>query len=185
MWYLVWKHSFAPCAFLLFFSNLQCHTVAQENKQLDLQTHQDDSSIKSMDIALSKRENIENVSQTQNSSVSDSKNFSVEILNNKTLPQIKRPITNGELNLTQSLPTWMATIKSGALQRTGFVALGFMSIIVVFFVVRGIRLRRKKSKSRKYGIITSTDMEMEPLDKDDDDEEETTLFDAQHKYSLP
>ncbi|GFR13387.1 uncharacterized protein TNCT_628121 [Trichonephila clavata] len=182
MWHLLWQYAFAPCSFILIFSNLQCHTVAQENKQVDLLAHQDESSIKSMDIALSKREN---VSQTQNSSVSVNKDFSLELLNNKTLPQIKRPITNGELNLTQSLPTWMATIKSGALQRTGFVALGFMSIIVVFFVVRGIRLRRKKSKSRKYGIITSTDMEMEPLDKDDDDEEETTLFDAQHKYSLP
>ncbi|GFT55980.1 uncharacterized protein NPIL_636471 [Nephila pilipes] len=182
MWYLIWKYTFAPCAFLLVLSNLQCHTVAQENKQLGLQAHQDESPIKSVDNTLSKREN---VSQIQNSSFSDNKNTSVELLNNKTFPQIKRPFTNGELNLTQSLPTWMATIKSGALQRTGFVALGFMSIIVVFFVVRGIRLRRKKSKSRKYGIITSTDMEMEPLDKDDDDEEETTLFDAQHKYSLP
>jgi len=93
---------------------------------------------------------------------------------------------DGNLNSTNSLPYWMRTIESGALQRTGYVVLGFMSIILIFFAVRSIRIHHKKSKSRKYGIITSTasEMEMEPLDNDDEEEEEMTLFDAQHKYSL-
>ncbi|GBM45088.1 hypothetical protein AVEN_152340-1 [Araneus ventricosus] len=173
---------FAPFVSLIIYSILQCHTVAYDNKLLGLPSHQDDSFTKS--IALFKRESDGNASQTQNLNASENKTIAVDILNNRTFSQVKRPITNGEVNVTHSLPAWMDTINSGALQRTGFVALGFMLIIVIFFVVRAIRLRHKKSKSRKYGIITSTDMEMEPLDKDDDDEEETTLFDAQHKYSL-
>ncbi|KAF8771786.1 hypothetical protein HNY73_019161 [Argiope bruennichi] len=173
---------FAPFVFFIIYSILPCHTVAYDNKVSSFQSHHDDSSAKS--IPLFKREVDGNSSQTQNLNASDNKTVVVDLLNNRTFPQIKRPITNGEVNVTHSLPAWMDTINSGALQRTGFVALAFMLIIVIIFVVRGIRLRHKKSKSRKYGIITSTDMEMEPLDKDDDDEEETTLFDAQHKYSL-
>ncbi|GIY96680.1 uncharacterized protein CEXT_119271 [Caerostris extrusa] len=169
--------------FFLNFSILQCHTVTYEHKLGSL-TYQNEATVGSLGISLSKRQAVDNVNQIQNLSISDNKTASVEFLSNRTVLQTKPPIISGEVNITQSLPAWMTTIKSGALQRTGFVALGFMSIIVIFFVVRGVRLRHKKSKSRKYGIITSTDMEMEPLDKDDDDEEETTLFDAQHKYSL-
>nr|XP_042907807.1 uncharacterized protein LOC107456310 [Parasteatoda tepidariorum] len=85
-------------------------------------------------------------------------------------------------NSTHNVPSWMVPIKSGALQRTGFVVLGFMIIILLFFVVRSVRMHHKKSKSRKYGVITSTDMEMVPLDNDDEEEEEMTLFDVKQKF---
>lgn len=47
-------------------------------------------------------------------------------------------------------------------------------IICLFF----FRIRRKRSKSRKYGLITArgTDMEMAPLDQDDDDDEDMTVY---------
>lgn len=42
------------------------------------------------------------------------------------------------------------------------------------------RLRRKRSKTKKYGIIAkSGDLEMTPLDQDDDDDD-TTVFEAQN-----
>lgn len=44
-------------------------------------------------------------------------------------------------------------------------------------------MRRKRNKSRKYGVITTNNdsaLEMEPLDNSDDDDEDevTTLFEA-------
>lgn len=42
-------------------------------------------------------------------------------------------------NSTHNVPSWMIPIKSGALQRTGFLVLGFMVIILLFFVVRSVR----------------------------------------------
>ncbi|GFO11782.1 membrane protein fam174-like [Plakobranchus ocellatus] len=52
------------------------------------------------------------------------------------------------------------------LLRTLYVSLGVTGIVVCYFVVRAVRLRRRRSKSRKYGIITQHDqgdVEMEPL----------------------
>lgn len=152
-------------------------------------SHQNESVPQANKIELYKRvdrnqENIESENKSRDVSTPENKVVSPNLNNNSVTVHNKPSVIEDQLNATASLPPWM--LKEGALQRTGFVALGFMSIVLIFFAVRAVRLRQKKSKSRKYGIITSTasDMEMEPLDKDDDEEEDTTLFDAQHKYSL-
>lgn len=81
-----------------------------------------------------------------------------------------------------ALPSWFLTMNSGAAMRTFYVVAFVMSTVVIYFIIRAVRLRRRKSKSRKYGVITSTSaLEMEPLEKgDDDDDEDTTLFDVHH-----
>lgn len=65
------------------------------------------------------------------------------------------------------------------LMRAFYVLLALTAVVVVYFVIRSWRLRRKRSKSRKYGLITArgTDMEMAPLDQDDDEDDDMTVFD--------
>ena len=45
------------------------------------------------------------------------------------------------------------------------------------------RTRRRKNKSRKYGLISSSgnDLEMEPLDQDDEDDEDMTVFEVNNR----
>ncbi|ESO88182.1 hypothetical protein LOTGIDRAFT_234730 [Lottia gigantea] len=63
------------------------------------------------------------------------------------------------------------------LLRTLYVLIALTSIIVVYFMVRAFRLRHKRNKSRKYGLITApNDLEMAPLDQEDDDEDDMTVF---------
>ncbi|XP_069736262.1 membrane protein FAM174A [Phaenicophaeus curvirostris] len=50
--------------------------------------------------------------------------------------------------------------------------------LIVYFVIRTVRLRRRNSKTRRYGVL-DTNMELTPLEQDDYDED-TTLFDASH-----
>ena len=45
--------------------------------------------------------------------------------------------------------------------------------------VRFFRLKREKSKSRKYGVLTNG-MEMDHLESDSDDED-TTVFELNHR----
>ncbi|KAM6226377.1 membrane protein FAM174A isoform 1-T1 [Spheniscus humboldti] len=52
--------------------------------------------------------------------------------------------------------------------------------LVVYFVIRTVRLRRRNRKTRRYGVLDTNieNMELTPLEQDDDDD--TTLFDANH-----
>lgn len=45
------------------------------------------------------------------------------------------------------------------------------------------RTRKRKSKTRKYGLITSSgnDLEMEPLDQDLDEDEDMTVFEMNNR----
>jgi hypothetical protein len=76
------------------------------------------------------------------------------------------------------------TENRGMLMRTLYVSLGVTGIAVVYFVVRSVWLRRKHTKSRKYGVATQRgnhrDMEMEPLGDGDneDDDDDYTVFEA-------
>ncbi|XP_013775729.1 uncharacterized protein LOC106460559 [Limulus polyphemus] len=75
----------------------------------------------------------------------------------------------------------------GALTRTMYVVVAGMMIVILYFVIRMVRSRRKRNKSRKYGLITTpgSELEMQPLDKsDDDDDEDTVLFEAQHHKTV-
>ncbi|GLH16533.1 Uncharacterized protein GBIM_20785 [Gryllus bimaculatus] len=79
---------------------------------------------------------------------------------------------NGPLNgLFSRTPT-------GAALRGLYVFVGLSAVVMLYIAVKLIRLRRKKMRIRKYGLIANADdVEMTPLGADDDDED-TTLFDA-------
>ncbi|NXK41192.1 F174A protein, partial [Piprites chloris] len=53
--------------------------------------------------------------------------------------------------------------------------------LIVYFVIRTVRLRRRNRKTRRYGVLDTNieNMELTPLEQDDDDDD-TTLFDASH-----
>ncbi|XP_059690217.1 membrane protein FAM174A [Gavia stellata] len=53
--------------------------------------------------------------------------------------------------------------------------------LIVYFVIRTVRLRRRNRKTRRYGVLDANieNMELTPLEQDDD-EDDTTLFDANH-----
>ncbi|XP_035426850.2 membrane protein FAM174A [Cygnus atratus] len=53
--------------------------------------------------------------------------------------------------------------------------------LIVYFVIRTVRLRRHNRKTRRYGVLDTNieNMELTPLEQDDDDDD-TTLFDANH-----
>ncbi|NXC19024.1 F174A protein, partial [Corythaeola cristata] len=53
--------------------------------------------------------------------------------------------------------------------------------LIVYFVIRTVRLRRQNRKTRRYGVLDTNieNMELTPLEQDDDDDD-TTLFDASH-----
>ncbi|KAM6991262.1 membrane protein FAM174A [Passerculus sandwichensis] len=55
--------------------------------------------------------------------------------------------------------------------------------LIVYFVIRTVRLRRQNRKTRRYGVLDMNieNMELTPLEQDDDDDDDdTTLFDASH-----
>ncbi|XP_056370806.1 membrane protein FAM174A isoform X3 [Oenanthe melanoleuca] len=53
--------------------------------------------------------------------------------------------------------------------------------LIVYFVIRTVRLRGQNRKTRRYGVLDTNieNMELTPLEQDDDDDD-TTLFDASH-----
>uniref|UniRef100_A0A1B6DK16 Uncharacterized protein n=1 Tax=Clastoptera arizonana TaxID=38151 RepID=A0A1B6DK16_9HEMI len=62
---------------------------------------------------------------------------------------------------------------------TGFyIFAGLSALIIFYFVIKALRLRRRRSKVRRYGILTShEDVELSPLENGDDDDEDSTVFD--------
>ncbi|XP_058027334.1 membrane protein FAM174A [Ahaetulla prasina] len=53
--------------------------------------------------------------------------------------------------------------------------------LIVYFVIRTVRLRRRNRKTRKYGVLDTNieNTELTPLEQDDDDDD-NTLFDANY-----
>uniref|UniRef100_A0A8U7N853 Transmembrane protein 157 n=2 Tax=Corvus moneduloides TaxID=1196302 RepID=A0A8U7N853_CORMO len=53
--------------------------------------------------------------------------------------------------------------------------------LIVYFVIRTVRLRRRNRKTRRYGVLDThiENMELTPLEQDNDDDD-TTVFDANH-----
>ncbi|XP_062985637.1 membrane protein FAM174A [Elgaria multicarinata webbii] len=53
--------------------------------------------------------------------------------------------------------------------------------LIVYFVIRTVRLRRRNRKTRRYGVLDTNieNTELTPLEQEDDDDD-TTLFDANH-----
>lgn len=101
-------------------------------------------------------------------------------------PRVKEPVATPAANTTRRNSTTtlfgIANIEqtNGVVLRAFYVIVGVMMIILVYFVVRIVRSRYRRSKTRRYGIIAtqSAELEMQPLDRADDEEEETTLFEA-------
>ncbi|OWF41622.1 membrane protein FAM174-like [Mizuhopecten yessoensis] len=69
------------------------------------------------------------------------------------------------------------------LLRTLYVLIGVTSVVILYFVFRAWRIRGRRSKSRKYGLITTrgSDLEMAPLDADDEDED-MTVFEMNDRH---
>lgn len=89
-------------------------------------------------------------------------------------------------NDTVKEKTIMETIKDNKdmLMRAFYVLIGVTAIVVIYFGVRAWRLRRKRNKTKKYGLISGrgADYEMAPLDADDDDDDEdTTVFEMNRR----
>lgn len=69
-------------------------------------------------------------------------------------------------------------------QRALCVLVVVSAAVIVYFVIRTVRMRRKNKKTRKYGVLDTNieNMELTPLEQDDD--EDDTLFDASHPRRL-
>lgn len=66
-------------------------------------------------------------------------------------------------------------------QRALTVLMVVSGAVLVYFVVRTVRMRRRNRKTRRYGVLDTTieNMELTPLEQDDE-EDDNTLFDANH-----
>ncbi|XP_037657769.1 membrane protein FAM174A isoform X3 [Choloepus didactylus] len=66
-------------------------------------------------------------------------------------------------------------------QRALTVLMVVSGAVLVYFVVRTVRMRRRNRKTRKYGVLDTNieNMELTPLEQDDEDDD-NTLFDASH-----
>lgn len=101
-------------------------------------------------------------------------------------PRVKEAVVTPAVNNTRRNSTTtlfgIANMEqtNGVVLRAFYVIVGVMMIILVYFVVRIVRSRYRRSKTRRYGIIAThnAELEMQPLDRADDEEEETTLFEA-------
>lgn len=85
-----------------------------------------------------KTESLDAANHNKTTDNSEEKIVSPSLINNLTVHN-KPVLLEDQFNSTASLPSWMLNIKEGALQRTGYVALGFMSIVMIFFIVRAVR----------------------------------------------
>ncbi|XP_075037458.1 membrane protein FAM174A [Mixophyes fleayi] len=83
---------------------------------------------------------------------------------------------NGDLSSTA--PT--ALIPKPQTQRALAVLVVVSAGVIIYFVIRTIRTRRKNKKTRKYGVLDTNigNMELTPLEQEDEDDD--TLFDANH-----
>lgn len=66
-------------------------------------------------------------------------------------------------------------------QRALTVLVVVSGAMLVYFVVRTVRMRRRNRKTRRYGVLDTNieNMELTPLEQDDEDDD-NTLFDANH-----
>nr|XP_033785083.1 membrane protein FAM174A [Geotrypetes seraphini] len=82
---------------------------------------------------------------------------------------------------SKNKPTTPKDSKQPSTQRALAVLVVVSAAVIVYFVIRTIRTRRRNKKTRKYGVLDTNieNMELKPLEQDDDDDD-TTLFDANH-----
>uniref|UniRef100_A0A1B6EK71 Uncharacterized protein n=1 Tax=Cuerna arida TaxID=1464854 RepID=A0A1B6EK71_9HEMI len=76
---------------------------------------------------------------------------------------------------------WTTQLDPNAFTTGFYIFAGLSSLIIVYFIFKAIRLRRRNYKVRRYGVIASReDVEMTPLENEDDDED-STVFDISMK----
>jgi len=101
---------------------------------------------------------------------------------NKTTPLVKNSDTNGTQLKDDSKSAFhpLTDPDNATLMRAFYVLLGVTAIVIVYFVIRAWRTKKKsKSSSRKYGLLNTRDdrMEMRRLEEDVDEEDDNMLFD--------
>ncbi|XP_004678170.1 PREDICTED: membrane protein FAM174A isoform X2 [Condylura cristata] len=66
-------------------------------------------------------------------------------------------------------------------QRALTILMVVSGAVLVYFVVRTVRMRKRNRKTRRYGVLDTNieNMELTPLEQDDEDDD-NTLFDANH-----
>uniref|UniRef100_A0A1B6JM60 Uncharacterized protein n=1 Tax=Homalodisca liturata TaxID=320908 RepID=A0A1B6JM60_9HEMI len=87
-------------------------------------------------------------------------------------------MTNNALTVNNM---WTTQLDPNAITTGFYIFAGLSSLIIVYFIFKAIRLRRRNYKVRRYGVIASReDVEMTPLENEDDDED-STVFDISMK----
>jgi len=112
------------------------------------------------------------------------KSHNTENVNATTeMPQRSGSISSSTIQ--ESVQPVRKSISTGAFIRAFYVFVGLGAIIVMYIVVRTVRLRRKKTAVRKYGVLASReDVELTPLGIEDEDED-MALFDMTAVKSRP
>ncbi|XP_015221295.1 membrane protein FAM174 isoform X2 [Lepisosteus oculatus] len=65
-----------------------------------------------------------------------------------------------------------------SIQRALYVLVAVSALVIVYFVIRTVKMKKNR-KTRRYGVLdTNLAMEMTPLEQDEDEDDDTTLFDA-------
>ncbi|XP_053330588.1 membrane protein FAM174A [Spea bombifrons] len=98
-----------------------------------------------------------------------------------------RPSAGGkENNSSTAVEGPLSTVPAGPppnkprTQRALAVLVVVSAAVIIYFVIRTIRTRRKHKKTRKYGVLDTNigNMELTPLEQEEEDDD--TLFDANH-----
>lgn len=86
---------------------------------------------------------------------------------------------NGSSSMAVAPP--LSEVNQLMTQRALSVLVLASAALIVYFVIRTVRLRRRNRKTRKYGVLDTNieNTELTPLEQDDDDDD-NTLFDANH-----
>lgn len=136
------NYSIINCTVLCFIFTLNlcifCHTVVNSDH---LSSHLNETLSNDIKNEQYKREdkkqiNVEAENKSRNNDLPGNK-VATPGLNNSIVHN-KTPVLDDRFNSTANLPTWM-NIDENAFKRTGIVALGFMSIVLIFFVVKAVR----------------------------------------------
>uniref|UniRef100_A0A1B6KF46 Uncharacterized protein n=1 Tax=Graphocephala atropunctata TaxID=36148 RepID=A0A1B6KF46_9HEMI len=98
-------------------------------------------------------------------------------------PEVKENILvkNETISTNNATYMWTTQLNPNAITTGFYILAGLSSLIIVYFIFKAIRLRRRNYKVRRYGVIASReDVEMTPLENEDDDED-STVFDISMK----
>jgi hypothetical protein len=118
---------------------------------------------------------------TPNNSTQTTIQKSTNVKNSTISPSVitQFELAHNESAFTLTRISAMLSENKPIVQNMMFALIGLTSLVVLYFIIRTIRLRQKKSKSRKYGVLTSG-MEMDHLESDSDDED-TTVFEINRR----